>query len=200
MQKLDEDKEYNLTAKVSRIVKSREKRKKTHLAIAKGTLQREKFTQFASRKFHSSPDAIGENFTIPDGFFQDFTGGIMQLSPNKAAFKDGIFYEALSQNVPANATILIKLWEACSRTGCTPKIWNHILLFPIFKQGDRRDASNYTPNALMSHVRKLLERPVSRSNLTSRNMGSNGEALPKMVSEDFNTLPPTRTTQQQYSI
>jgi len=58
------------------------------------------------------------------------------------------------------AKFLTQLWKLCGRLGATPKVWDKITLFPIYKKGDRDRPNNYRPISLMSHVRKIIEKAV----------------------------------------
>lgn len=155
---LTADAQNNITQRVSRMLRNQRQRETTNIASTAGMLNLEEFTHTVATKFAPSPLVSGETFEPPPNFSQDITEAILQLAPKKAAGKDLVFNEALQHDVRANASIIMRLWEACGRLGTTPKIWNHILLYPLYKKDERHLAINYRPIALMSHIRKVVER------------------------------------------
>jgi len=130
---LAEDSRNNITQRVSRMLRNQRQRETTNAAPTAG-------------------------MELPPNFSQDLTAAILQLAPRKAAGKDMVFNEAIQHDVRANTSIILHLWEACGRLGTTPRIWNHILLYPLYKKDERHLAINYRPIALMSHIRKVIER------------------------------------------
>jgi len=163
MLELQEDSSHQLISKASKMARNRKKRENMFTTTMESELKREEFTEYVSTKFPPSIQIRPAKFTVPDTFKLDLIEAILQLASNKAAGADAIFNEALQQDVPANADLIHKIWTACGRIGATPAIWNHILLFPIYKEGMRELAQNYRAIALMSHIRKVIERAIDAS-------------------------------------
>lgn len=56
--------------------------------------------------------------------------------------------------------VISELWRSCGKLGEMPKQWHRVALFPIHKKDCGKKAENYRPIALLSHVRKTVEKAV----------------------------------------
>ena len=88
-----------------------------------------------------------------------------ELQPRKAAGPDGIPCRLLQLCAEEIAPALTKLFQLSLDTGNIPSIWKHAIVQPIFKKGDRNNASNYRPISLTCICCKILEHIV-RSAIT----------------------------------
>ena len=55
---------------------------------------------------------------------------------------------------------LAKIFQKSNDQTRVPQQWRTAIVIPIFKKGSKRDAANYRPISLMSHIGKLLERLI----------------------------------------
>lgn len=85
-------------------------------------------------------------------------------SPNKKATgRDEVFVEALKL-IPYEAALAVtSLWAACGKCGYLPEEWPLILLFPLYKKGEAANPASYRPVALLSHLRKVIEKVLDKT-------------------------------------
>lgn len=96
-----------------------------------------------------------------DSDFQKELEEVIKTAPRKKATGcDGVFVEAL-QLVPTEAAkAILSLWEACGKASYMPQAWKRITLSPLFKKGPSDKPDSYRPIALLSHIRKLIEKAL----------------------------------------
>ena len=90
--------------------------------------------------------------------------GVLKLLNNinshKATDPDGIPARLLHEYANHIAPALTKIFQISVNRGTIPDEWRSALIVPVFKKGDRHQASNYRPVSLTSIACKLLEHIV----------------------------------------
>ncbi len=59
-----------------------------------------------------------------------------------------------------NAKVVVTFWQACVRVERIPPEWEEALLFPLYERGEASLPKGYRPTALLSHMRKLVEKVI----------------------------------------
>jgi len=62
--------------------------------------------------------------------------------------------------------VLCCLFQECFDAGCMPAVWSKAFVTPVYKKGDRSDASNYRPIALTCVICKLMESVIKEQLLS----------------------------------
>ena len=90
--------------------------------------------------------------------------GVLKLLNNinyhKATGPDGIPARLLHEYASYIAPALTKIFQISVNTGTIPDEWRSASIVPVFKKGERHQASNYRPVSLTSITCKLLEHIV----------------------------------------
>eukprot|EP00171_Calliarthron_tuberculosum_P021794 IDg21794t1 len=103
-----------------------------------------------------------QQFKVPPLMQRRIRAAIRDAPKGKATGSDRLFVE-MFQIVPSLAARLIYIfWCKCGELGAIPEQWTRVLLFPIHKKGSRRLPENYRPIALLSHMRKVVEKAIDR--------------------------------------
>jgi len=93
------------------------------------------------------------------------TNGILKLlkdlNPNKAAGPDHIKPLVLRELRDVIAPVLQVLFQKSLDSGEVPEDWSRASVCPLFKKGDKSDASNYRPISLTCILCKVLEHIVA---------------------------------------
>ena len=95
------------------------------------------------------------------------------MKVNKACGPDGISHRMLKYTCKTTAVPLCKLLNMSLQRHSYHTIWKSATVMPIFKKGDRSEASNYRPISLISCVGKSFERVVFKhvhNNLLSNSL------------------------------
>jgi len=104
------------------------------------------------------------------------TDGVMKLlknlNPNKSPGPDGIPARLLKELAEELAPIFSVLFQASLNQAKIPHDWKSAFITPIYKKGDRCDASNYRPVSLTSITCKLLEH-IIHSNVINHLLSNN---------------------------
>ena len=82
---------------------------------------------------------------------------LSDLNPHKASGPDGIPARILKVAAEEIAPALTIIFQKSLETGDIPSPWLRANITPLFKKGDRTDASNYRPVSLTSICSKVLE-------------------------------------------
>ena len=82
---------------------------------------------------------------------------INELNKYKSPGPDGFLPRVLKEVRDEVAPLLTRIFNLSIRTGCVPRDWREAEVTPIFKKGDRSQASNYRPISLTSIVGKIME-------------------------------------------
>ena len=81
--------------------------------------------------------------------------------PSKAAGPDQIQSRMLKSLAEHIAPVLASLYQQSIQEGNIPDDWRNANVIPIYKKGDRTQASNYRPVSLTSITSKILEHIIS---------------------------------------
>ena len=87
---------------------------------------------------------------------------IKELSANSAAGPDGLPASLLINCCAELTPILAILFKESFTKGVIPMLFKRAAIVPIFKSGDKTQASNYRPISLTSVVCKVFERSIER--------------------------------------
>lgn len=103
---------------------------------------------------------------------------------NKATGLDEVFVDAFDIDSTTTSKIICALWSHCSRLKQFIEDWTTAILIPLYERGDKSQAQSYSPIALSSHVRKVVEAAIARQireniDLTMQNLGSAVKQGPK---------------------
>ena len=104
-------------------------------------------------------------FNMVDSPFSDTASVaryILRMPNRKAVGPDRLPAELLKVCPYVHAIWLGPLWSLCWQEGMVPSIWRVAFLYPIHKDGDRRNGGNYRGISLMSHMRKTYEYVLQR--------------------------------------
>lgn len=85
---------------------------------------------------------------------------LKNLLPNKAPGLDGLHPRILKEMAEVISTPITDIFRKSVSSGELPTTWLQAVITPIFKKGDRSDASNYRPVSLTSILCKTLERII----------------------------------------
>jgi len=89
---------------------------------------------------------------------------LQQLNVHKAPGPDGISPRVLKELSHRVAPMLTMIFKKSYLTGTVPKDWRQAYVTPIYKKGNKNDASNYRPVSLTCIACKLMEHIIT-SNL-----------------------------------
>ena len=82
---------------------------------------------------------------------------LQNLNPHKASGPDNIPSRLLKETAAEIALASTLLFQSSLQQGEVPEDWKLANVTPLFKKGDKTDASNYRPISLTSVCNKLLE-------------------------------------------
>ena len=94
------------------------------------------------------------NFTIS---IEGVSKLLSDLNPHKATGPDGVPARILKVAAEEIAPALTKIFEKSLETGEVSSAWRCANISPIYKKGDRTDASNYRPVSLTAICSKVLK-------------------------------------------
>lgn len=98
----------------------------------------------------------GNNEDIPPPTLEEVQKAIHSMKNNKSAGSDGIPAELLkaagANFISAFHQLLCKIWNAETM----PEEWNHSIICPIHKKGDKNECSNYRGISLLNIAYKVL--------------------------------------------
>ena len=83
-----------------------------------------------------------------------------RLDANKSCGSDSMEAKFLKIGAQVIAPSLTAIFNASLKTGIFPDDWKTAVVTPVFKKGDRSEASNYRPISLLPCVSKVLEELV----------------------------------------
>ncbi|KAA0184838.1 hypothetical protein HAZT_HAZT002046 [Hyalella azteca] len=92
---------------------------------------------------------------------------LASLNPRKASGPDGIPCRLVREVAEELASALTLLFVKSLDTGQVSHVWEHAIVQPIIKKGDRSQAANYRPISLTCICCKLLEHVNVRSSITA---------------------------------
>ena len=87
---------------------------------------------------------------------------LLQLNTSKSSGPDSIPAIVLKSCAPELAPVLNKLFQLSHNLSIFPSSWKLAHVFPIPKQGDKSDPSNYRPIAITSLISKTMETIVTK--------------------------------------
>ena len=85
---------------------------------------------------------------------------LRDLKPHKASGPDSIPTYILKMAADEISPVLTKIFQTSLDTGEVPADWRKANIVPLFKKGDKHQASNYRPVSLTSVTCKVLEHIV----------------------------------------
>ena len=85
---------------------------------------------------------------------------LLALKTNKAISLDKISASLLKNSAHTIALSVTELLNLSIKTDKFPKLWNCYKITALFKSGDRTNASNYQPIAILPTLGKILEKAV----------------------------------------
>ena len=85
---------------------------------------------------------------------------LKNLLPNKAPGLDGLHPRILKEMADVISYPITEIFKKSFASGELPSKWLQAVITPIFKKGDRTDASNYRPVSLTSIICKTLEKII----------------------------------------
>ena len=88
---------------------------------------------------------------------------LKDLKPDKAAGPDQISPRLLKELAEVLASALTTIFQTSIDTGCVPKQWREAVVAPVFKKGDKHEASNYRPVSLTCICCKICEHIVAKA-------------------------------------
>ncbi len=136
-------------------------------AIGKGNiLNQQYFSVFSKPEYQFIPAmANSTSPTIPKIVVTD--KGVLKmlqdLNPHKASGPDRISPKVLKELALPLSKPLAKMFQHSVDTGIVPKQWKKAVVSPIFKKGDRNQASNYRPVSLTAVCCKLCEHLIAKA-------------------------------------
>ena len=92
----------------------------------------------------------------------NFSEAIKELSANSAAGPDGLPASLLMNCCAELTPILAIIFKESFTKGVIPMLFKRAAIVPIFKSGDKTQASNYRPISLTSVVCKVFERVIRK--------------------------------------
>ena len=107
--------------------------------------------------FYELTDKVLDKIDITEDEIRDV---IINLDPNKASGPDLISNKMIKQVATAISKPLKIIFNRSLCESVVPDMWKLGNLVPLFKKGDRSDASNYRPVSLLSNFGKIQERIV----------------------------------------
>lgn len=149
--------------RISDIMKAQNNNARRCSASPSADLDLNQFTDFVASRF---PRPIDDNDVIPKKFHfgEHFKNRIKKalkvMKDGKAVGKDGVFSEALKIKEAEMGELICNVWKVCGTLGAMPDLWHAMQLYPIHKKGSRSIAENYRPVALLSHMRKVIEKEI----------------------------------------
>ena len=87
---------------------------------------------------------------------------LLKLYVNKATGPDGIPPIVLCKCAPELAPILSRLFHLSYSVGTFPTPWKHAHVFPVPKNGEKSNPSNYRPIALTFVLSKIMESIINK--------------------------------------
>ena len=82
------------------------------------------------------------------------------MKSNKAVGLDKISARLLKDAVDVITPSLTALFNLSFQTRTFPSIWKTAKVIPLFKKGDKQNASNYRPISILPTISKILEKAV----------------------------------------
>ena len=98
-----------------------------------------------------------EELNIPISL-EEIKKGVRQLRSGTSAGPDLFLYEFLKNGTNGLITNLHNLFNKVFEIGYFPERWTEGHIIPIFKKGDKNEASNYRGSTLLSTIVKLFTR------------------------------------------
>ena len=101
-------------------------------------------------------------FTVSPIDIDTLTCTLMSMRNSPARGSDGICVRALKASFPAVGGVILHIINACLIHSDYPSTWKHSLIYPIFKNGDPSDPSNFRPMSIIPIISKIVKRVVQR--------------------------------------
>jgi len=125
-----------------------------------GVLNRQFYSAYTRDDGSPLPD-LGQSPhpTMPDIVFstQGVAKVLLNLKPHKAAGPDDVAARYLKETAPIIAPALQIIFSQSYKSGETPMDWKKANVCPVFKKGERYQASNYRPVSLTCIASKVME-------------------------------------------
>ena len=116
--------------------------------------------KIVSEPYIAKATACHSTFTFQP-ISEDFVSrSISSLKTNKAVGLDKISARLLKDAVDVITPSLTALFNLSLQTRTFPSIWKTAKVIPLFKKGDKLNASNYRPISILPTVSKILEKAV----------------------------------------
>ena len=125
---------------------------------------------------------------------QELDKRLQTLKPNKSSGPDSILNEMLKHCSKKFQSAILKLFNLILTVGLFPDIWNHGLITPIYKKGDKFDPNNYRGICVSSNLGKVL---CGIINARLMNFLSEQKILSK---SQIGFLPKCRTSDHIYTL
>lgn len=123
-------------------------------------LNPDEFTRYMISQCLNQDKVPAEKFAMNRSMQNAVRKALALMKADRATGLDNVFAEGL-QLVPIEASELISaLWEAIGRINYSPPQFREAELVPLHKKGSRETPANYRPIALISHVRKVLDKAL----------------------------------------
>ena len=123
-------------------------------------LEHGNFTKLLAGKMKSEMPVEPQPFEVHPKVKHAIAAALSRMKPNRASGLDGIFAEGLQIARKEATDLLCEVWEACGRLNYTPSQLRAAEIIPLYKKGDTSRPENYRPIALLSHVRKVIDKAV----------------------------------------
>lgn len=124
------------------------------------TLDPAEFTHFLAQQATAGAAVTPRRFAMSDKVREAITRSLKRMKGNRAAGLDEVFIEGLQLVTKESTELLWALWEACGRLNATPAQFGAAEVIPLHKKGDTGNPVNYRPIALISHVRKVIDKAL----------------------------------------
>lgn len=100
------------------------------------------------------------HFHITPRFKDQVERAIREIPDRKSTGTDEVFVESLRPETKMFASFICCIWEQCGKLRFMPTTWRTVRIMPIHKQGDPGDPNNYRPIAIISQMRKVIEKAM----------------------------------------
>lgn len=155
---LDNAKYGEAVSKISNIAKVSCGNAQWNVSTPDADVDLAKLTNYMVNKFppkHCDRRIREEKFELDEGFENLIRTALIRVPNQKSV---GWVQPKIREDL--NAACIISPWRACGRISPTPQQWHRMLLYPIYKAGNRAEPANCRPTVLLSHVRKVVKRAI----------------------------------------
>ena len=124
------------------------------------SLNPDDFTKFLECRMAEKATVTAERFQVDKNTKDAVKKALLSMKPNRGAGLDGVFVEGLKLVPSESADLICSIWQAVGRINYTPPQLREAEVIPLFKKGHRAHPENYRPIALISHVRKVIDKAL----------------------------------------